>query len=381
MGYYTTYNSSDDMLKFLKLDISEMPKKKILCGTAFMAAIFLAGLLVLAYNANSILKYELQQFFGKGFSADNISLRWGSVKAKGIRLLRPDNKEAFSAEDLELRANLLGLLRQENVISDVTLDSPLLFIEIDSNGRVIFPWPPRNRDSAKAVAKGKPADKAAAPFLIKKLEIKDGALNYLDRKVSTAPVLIQLKELDAALRNVSMPPDNRISSYKLKAAVAGMTKNGSISSVGAVNFMTKDTKAQLTIRDLDLTLLRPYYEKKGDVEVTRGLLSLDAEIAIRNNKISSTGKFTIRELTFKQSGGRFLGLPLLAAMQLLKDSKNQIVLDFTIEGDLKNPKFNITESLVQKLSLSLAKSLGMPIEAIGKSVLDLGGSALKKLFK
>jgi hypothetical protein len=36
---------------------------------------------------------------------------------------------------------------------------------------------------------------------------------------------------------------------------------------------------------------------------------------------------------------------------------------------------------VQKLSLSLAKLLGMPIESIGRSVFDLGGSALEKLFK
>jgi hypothetical protein len=66
---------------------------------------------------------------------------------------------------------------------------------------------------------------------------------------------------------------------------------------------------------------------------------------------------------------------------MLKDNHGQITLDFTLEGDLDNPKFNITESLVQKLSLSLAKSLGMPIESMGKSVFDLGGSALKKLFK
>ncbi len=369
------------MLKFLKSNASGMTKKKIIYSTIFLAGLLLTGLLVLAYNANKILKYELQQFLGEGFSVHDISLRWDGVEANNIRLLRPDKKEAFSAKNLDIQANLLGLLKQENVISNVTLESPLLFLEIDKNGEIIFPWPSRNKDSAKAGSKGKPSGKAALPFLIHKIEINDGALNYLDRKASTAPVLIQLNGIDATLKNISTPPDNRITSYKLKAAVSGMSKRGSISSDGTVNLVTKDTKAKLTVRDLDLTILRPYYEKKGDVEVTRGLLSLDAEITIRNNKIRSSGIITIKELTFKQSGGRFLGLPLLAVMQLLKDSKNQIVLDFTIEGDLKNPKFKITESLVQKLSLSLAKSLGMPIEAIGKSVLDLGGSALKKIFK
>ena len=115
--------------------------------------------------------------------------------------------------------------------------------------------------------------------------------------------------------------------------------------------------------------------------MTQGLLSLDAGITIQNRKINSSGKITIKGLEFKTNGGSFLGLPLLAVMKLLKDNNNQISLDFTIAGDLNNPKFNITESLVQKLSLSLAKSLGMPIESMGRSVFDLGGSALKKLFE
>jgi hypothetical protein len=66
---------------------------------------------------------------------------------------------------------------------------------------------------------------------------------------------------------------------------------------------------------------------------------------------------------------------------LLKDNNDQISLDFTLEGDLDNPRFSITENLVQKVALSLAKSLGMPIESIGRSVFELGGSALKKLFQ
>lgn len=356
-------------------------KKKILYCAAGMAALLIAAVLVIAYNANSILRYELRQFLGKGFSVDNISLKWGGVEARNIRMLRPDSKEALSVKDLNMSADLLGLLQRKNGISKVSLDSPFLFIEIDRAGKVVFPLPPQDKDSARPKAKGRPSDTSGNAFLIRKLDIEDGSLDYLDRKVPAAPVLIQLKEIEASLRDISVPPVNRASSYKLKAAVAGRTKKGSISSIGAVNLATKDTKAQLTIRDLDLTLLRPYYEKKGDVEVTRGLLSLDADITIRNNRINAAGTITISELLFKESGGRFLGLPLVGVMKLLKDGKDRIVLDFRIEGDLKNPQFRIMESLVQKLTLSLAKSLGMPIEAIGRSVLDLGGSALKNLFK
>ena len=369
------------MVKFMKPDASEMTKKKIIYGTASLAAILMISILVLAYNANRILHYELRQFLGRGFSAESISLSIGGVRAGNIRLVRADNRLAFSAKNLEMRANLLGLLKQEKVISDLILDSPILMLEIDSKGEVVFPLPSKARNPAKAGSDKKSPDKAATAVLIKHFEIEDGTLDYLDRKGPGGPVRVELKEMDAALRNVSIPSDDRVSHYRLNAAVSGRAKKGSISSAGDVNLKTKDTKAQFAIRDIDLTLLRPYFEKSGDVEVTNGLLSLDADITIRNNKISSTGKITIKELLFRQSGGRFLGFPLLAVMKLLKDGNNQIMLDFTIEGDLNNPKFRITESLVRKLSLSLAKNLGMPIEDIGKSVLDLGGSALKKIFK
>ena len=89
----------------------------------------------------------------------------------------------------------------------------------------------------------------------------------------------------------------------------------------------------------------------------------------------------IRGLEFRTDSGSILGLPHHAVSKLLKDGHEQIALDFTIEGDLNNPRFSITGSLIQQLSLSLAKLLDMPVEAIGKSVFDLGGSVLKKLFQ
>jgi hypothetical protein len=62
---------------------------------------------------------------------------------------------------------------------------------------------------------------------------------------------------------------------------------------------------------------------------------------------------------------------------MMKDSNNEIALDFTLEGDLKNPKFNLQDRLVQKIALSLAKTLGLPIENIGESLFEFGGKHCK----
>jgi hypothetical protein len=360
---------------------SGMTKKKIIYGLVALAAFLALAIALLAYNANKIIKHELQQFLGKGFSVEEISLRWGHVEVREIRLLRPDSKEAFSAKDLEVRADFIGLIKKEDVISDITLDTPNLFLEVDKRGKIIFPWPKRGNNGRTDRVQGKSPDKGARPFLIKKFKIKHGSLDYLDRKVSARPALIQLREVRAELHDFSTPPDNRMSDYAIAASIPGRLKKGSLKAEGTLNRSTRDTKSKLAIRDLDITQLRPYFEKKGDVEVTQGLLSLDADIVVEKAKINSSGKIMIRGLAFRTDSGGILGLPQLAVTKLLKDSHEQISLDFTIEGDLNNPRFSITDSLIQQLSLSLAKLLGMPVEAISKSIFDLGGSVLKKLFQ
>lgn len=329
---------------------------------------------VLIYNANKILKYELEKFLGKGFGVEKIELEWGSVQAEKIRLVRPDGKQALNVDNLSVKADFIGLLKKENSISSLELNSPYLLLETDKKGEIIFPLPKREDKKGKTGEIGK-------TFLFKQIGIKKGALDYLDRKVEGPPAFIRLKDIQLDMNNLSVPAENRVSDYELSASLPGKMGNGSLKSKGSINLKTRDTKAKLNIKHLDITLLKPYYQKKGDVDVTKGLLSVDSDINILNSKIHSTGKLVIKDLEFVSGKGTFLGLPLIAVTKMMKDSNNEIAFDFSLEGDLKNPKFNIRDSLVQKITLSLAKTLGLPLEMIGRSVFDFGGEALKKLFK
>jgi hypothetical protein len=357
-----------------------MRRKKLAYGALSILILLVVGTGILFHNANRIIRYELQQFLGRGFSVGDIAVRWGGVTARDIRLDRPDGREAFSTKDLGIRASLIGILKKEKIISDIVLDSPYLLLEMDKKGEFVAPLPPGNKASVKAKKTQKTTGKGA-PVLIQSVKVKKGSLDYLDRKVAAGPALIKMREVRAEMKNFAVPPDHRTSHYELDAVIPGSMEKGTLSAEGAIDLGTRDTKSTLRIRDLDITQLRPYFEKKGDVEVTKGLLSLDADITVRNRKIHSAGTIVIRKLEFSNDRGSFLGMPLLAVTKLLKDNNDRISLDFTIEGDLDNPKFSITENLVQKIALSLAKSLGMPIESIGKSVFELGGSALKKLFQ
>ncbi|MBI5640200.1 MAG: DUF748 domain-containing protein [Nitrospirae bacterium] len=338
-----------------------------------LIGLFAAGLFL--KNANKILKHELERFLGKGFSVGKIELHWGDVKAEQVRLLREDGKEALTSESILLRADFVGMLRRQNVISELVFEAPHLFLEVDEKGRMIFPF------LAGGKGKASPAGKQNR-FLLKNLRIRSGTLDYLDRSIASTPALIKLSDIQLEASNIYFPLDDIVSNYRVAANIEGKLSRGLLKSRGTMNLRTKDTKSRVEIKTVDITSLKPYYQKKGDVDVTRGFLTLDADIAVAKSRLNSKGRIIIKDLEFRpRQGNKFLGLPQLAVVKLLRDTNNEIVLDFIIEGDLNNPKFSIKESIVRKITLSLAKVIGLPIESIGKSVLELGGSALKKLLQ
>lgn len=363
------------MIKWAVFMGDAMLKRKKLLIFVSILLLLVAAAGVLIHNANRILKYELQQFLGKDFSVEDISIRWGQVEARGIAIRGQGQEKNFSAERLELNASFMGLLKKENMISGVKVHSPFLLLVTDRKGNIILPL--QERVSAKKTGN---EEKTAKPFLINSFSVSNGSIDYRDMKVSSPPALIKLRGIDAEIKELAIPVNDRMSEYSVSASVPSSAGKGTVKADGTINLKTKETKSRLNIRNLDIVQLRPYYEKKGDVEVTKGYLSLDADINIVKEKIRSSGKIILKDLEFRSSSGSFLGLPLIAVIKLLKDGNDQISLEFEIEGDLNNPRFSIRDSIVQKLSLSLAKTLGMPIEAIGKSIFDVGGSALKSIF-
>ena len=74
-------------------------------------------------------------------------------------------------------------------------------------------------------------------------------------------------------------------------------------------------------------------------------------------------------------------MPLSAVVSFLKNNNNEIVVNFVIEGDLDNPKFNLRESLMNKISIGMAEKLGLSIQRIGESIVETGAEGAKEVGK
>ena len=79
---------------------------------------------------------------------------------------------------------------------------------------------------------------------------------------------------------------------------------------------------------------------------------------MKDYRIHAPGTLTLHHLQISDAGNpldTFLSIPTKAAIAALKDRKEQIKLDFVLDGDLRDPKFSLSESLSKKLAAGFAK--------------------------
>jgi len=367
------------MQKIIAYDILYTMKKGfkiafIAIGVAVLALIITIALLI--KNANRIIKYELESALGKGFSVSRIDLHWGKVEALNISFRNPAGKEVFKTDNLILKADFIGILKKKYIISNVSLKNPYILLEKDPKGEFVNPFLRKGPKKAE--------EKPIPPVFIKKIEVTKGSIDYLDRKVTSTPVLTRLRDIELEFTDITFPLEDNYSSYTLSANIPGNQSTGILNSKGKIKLMNKNTDCKFEIRRLDITGFKPYFQKKSDVNVKKGIFDMDMDVKIRSKKINAPGIAVLRDLDFEKRSGignKFLNVPLSAVVSFLKNNNNEIVVHFILEGDLDNPKFNLRESFMDKVSIAMAEKLGLSIKKVGESVVGVGAEGAKEIGK
>ncbi|MBA4391855.1 MAG: hypothetical protein C0399_13100 [Syntrophus sp. (in: bacteria)] len=352
-------------------------KKKLkifLILVIIFVAILGISIALLGKYANQIVKSELERRLGKNFSVERIDLAWGRVEAVGVSLKNAAGKEVIKIDSLALKAGFMGYLKKEYIISNMILKAPYIFVEVDGKGNIINPVLPVEPKETKPAKAAKP-EQPSPPIIVKKIEIKEGAIDYLDRKTPKTPVLTKLRSLNLVMKNIAVPFTDIFSDYVLSVSVLGNMSTGAIKSSGRINLMTRDMDSKGEIRKLDMTTLKPYFQKDNPINITRGFLDLDITTKVVSKKIHAPGNAVLKDLAFQDGPGRgnqFMGVPLALVVGALKTNNNEIPINFIIDGNLDNPKFNLQEEFMRRLAMGLAGSLGFSVEGIGQSLLGGG---------
>jgi hypothetical protein len=355
--------------------------KTVFISTGILFLIIGSATLLLIKNSNKAIKYIIESRFGDVVSVDRINLQWNQVDVLNLCLKNPMGKDIIKIESISLKADFMSFFKKEYVISKLSVKNLYILIERDKSGNVIGPALP-----SRPVAE-KP-EKPSPSIVLKKIIVTGGSLDYLDIKVSGGqPVFIKLRDIEFEANNVLLPPDGRLTTFRLSAAIPSKGNKGTVKSNGKINLKTKkDLECKINAQRIDIVEFKPYFQKKNSIDITKGFLDIDMDAKVVSNKINAPGRAVLRNLEFKSGssiGNTVFDVPLSAAVSFLKNNRDEISVNFVLEGNLDDPKFSIKEDFINKIITGTAGQIGGSVKGAGELLID-GikniGKGIKKKF-
>jgi hypothetical protein len=208
---------------------------------------------------------------------------------------------------------------------------------------------------------------------IDRIVFVDGRLDFTDHFIKPN-YSADVGDLQGSVTNLSSDPKSR-AVVDLKGRydkAAPVTIAGTVNPLSGELFVDIAAKGQ----GIELPTLTAYSQRYAGYGITEGKLTLDVKYHIENGKLDGRNKILIERLTFgdKVESPDATKLPVLFAVNLLKDSKGEIQLELPITGSLADPKFEIGALITQVLGNLLTKAVTSPFSLLAAAFGGSGGN-------
>ncbi|HEY1078186.1 MAG TPA: DUF748 domain-containing protein [Fontimonas sp.] len=342
-----------------------------------LLVLILVGAVALHY-AGTVLKAQIEQALGEDSSVGDISMGLFSVTISDLRVRAPAGwpvEENLHAQRIVVAPDWQALLSRRIAIRYIHADGVYQSILRDDNGRLrVLP----------GLLERKKKDDAAPPpdVTIGEVVLSNATLDFYDATIRKPPYRVRLEKVEARLGKLHLPALDGRSPLELSGIIKGERSEGSYHLKGDIELATRDSELITTMRNVDLTALKPYLVRSAETGVKRGELDLDLKSVVKQRRLNAHGTLVLHDLELDDSGS-FMGLPRQGAVNMLKNERKDIRMQFALQGNLDDPKFSLNENLAMKFSAGLADTLGVSIGNLGKSVGGAAtgiGNALKGLF-
>ncbi len=365
----------------------------------FATVLTLALLIPIAYHfAVQRLKVSVEQGLGARAQVGDVVVRWNALELRDVVVRAADGwpvQDEMRARVVRVVPALTSLLRGDIAVRELRLEGAYLSMLRARNGRVrLLPSVLEPAEAQAAVAEpsrvaqseASAEQASAAPTRVIQFDsivLADGALDYCDATVARKPHCIALRALDGRLSDLRIPTLDAESALALAGTVTGPTRDGRLALDGRLTLATRDMDLKLGLTGVDLRSVEPYLVKAADAGVKRGVLDLSMHAKVAKRRLDAPGQLTLSELELVEYGHSALGLPRALVVSALKDRSGRIQVDFTLKGNLDDPKFSLNEVMASRFAAAVAEGLGVSIgglaEGVGKAAGGIGES-LRKLF-
>jgi len=248
-------------------------------------------------------------------------------------------------------------------IADVAVDKIYSRVVLNPDGKLNLQQLMAATPAEPNASAPTPGDAKPRNVRIDRVKFADSRLNFTDHFIKpnyTADV----GGLEGTVTNLSSDPSAR-GVVDLKGAY---DQTSPVTIAGTVNPLSGDLFLDIAAKgkDIELPKLSAYSMRYAGYGITKGKLTLDVKYHIEDGKMQGRNNIFIDQLTFGEhvDSPEATKLPVLFAVNLLKDSKGAINLELPVSGSLDDPQFEIGALAGQVIGNLLKKAITSPFSLL-----------------
>jgi hypothetical protein len=363
----------------MRRGVKRMKKWFVIIG--IIVLLFAGGYFVLSFYAVKFIQTQLQKLVGPGFAISEIKVKSTYLSVKGIRYEDPSVKQKLlQVEEVRIFPDLPSFLKGTSRIKELAMIKPSFFFYRSREGVLVGPWIGMGKGEKEREASKEKSGKEPFHLKIGRIRIKQGSIDFEDRKVGEPPARLRLAELNSEINNINYPIVSARSPIELRARIKGSKKEGDLYARGWINPKTMDMETSFKVQEVDIKTFEPYYRKRVLAEIDSGYINMEAEITLKEKRIDAPGQLELADLHLKEEG-TVLWIPAKILVSFLKEKGNRIQIQFHVKGDMGDPQFDLQETFLTRIAVSLAEVLGIPIKGVGEIIFKGTGKGAEGLIK
>lgn len=269
------------------------------------------------------------------------------------------NRNYFDINKVELK----GLTARYELFADSTNTFSRLLRQPDTASA--------QADSTAAAQPETTAPASQAPPLklrVGKLLVEDVNFTFVDH---TLP-----DRFEYAVRDLQLSADNLTTAGMNNARLLATLPSGGKAIVnweGNISDWKEYQRLRLNIKGLHLTDLSPYMVAYFGMPFTDGIFSFTSFNTINHSKLRGDNRIDIFKPTLGESRSDVkpqLRLPVRAALYILKDKDEKVLLPVPVSGNVDNPRFNYFKLVWKTLGNLIVKVVTTPTRALDSMTVD-----------
>lgn len=294
----------------------------------------------------------------------------GNIQMNGLNIVDADRMELAGIENLDIKINKIDLGSNIYDIESVLIEGVKGHFEVfaDSTnnfGRLMVN--PTTDASVDTNATPEPADTSATakPMDIRvgRVELKSCQFQYTDNTL--------FNKFDFPVNNINLIAEDINTTGMNKAKITAQLPGGGTLKVdwkGNIADWKASQDLTLNVNGLDLKQLNPYMVTYLGQPFSDGTFSFISHNTITNSMLDGNNHLDIYNVTVGEREKKvkpIVRLPIKAALYVLKDKNEKILLDVPIKGNIESPEFNYMKLIWKTLGNLLVKVATSPVRALG----------------